>query len=246
MAGYSPFQFSSRHMMEQSSIVSALAPGNMLTDAFHSIASWYEMWINPETLKIQTNYSQVKQHTAGGIIIYHFRKDLEVMEASGKCGWVRITSILQDLQSGVFDDIVSGFQKGSTKNAAKSFGSGLVQSFKINSQDGSSNRLNNSPRLFLSRLKALADDSPYYVDKQGMEHYNSKYIKMYTKQYPSGIIANGYFNNFAVPESSDDAQTIAYSFQFTIEDLKPVTMLQQVAGMFSGAGSMVGGAFSLV
>lgn len=246
MAGYSPFQFSSRHLMEQNSIVSALAPGNMLTDAFHSIASWYEMWINPENIRIGTQYIQQKQQTAGGIVIYHFKKDLEVMTVSGKCGWIRITSIMQDLQSGFFNDVVSGFQKGDTKKAMKSMGNQFVKSFNITNQDGSSNRLNNSPRLFLGRLKELADDTPYYVDDSGVEHYNSKYIKMFTKQYPNGVIADGYFNSFEVPESIDDMQTISYNFQFTIEDIKSITMLQRVAGMFSGVGSVAGGALSLI
>lgn len=246
MAGYSPFQFSSTALMNENSVLGALAPGNMLTDAFHSVVSWYEMWINPESVKLQTQYLQTKQQTAGGIVIYHFKKDLQVMDVSGKCGWIRITSIMQDLQSGLFNDVVSGFQKGSTKAAAKSFGSQLTQSFKVNSRDGSSNRLNNSPRLFLERLRKLADELPYFVDDNGVEHYNSKFIKMFTKQYPDGVVADGYFTSFIIPEAADDLQTISYNFSFVVEDLKSVTLLQQVAGMFSGAGSLVGGGLGMI
>jgi hypothetical protein len=80
----------------------------------------------------------------------------------------------------------------------------------------------------------------YYIDKNGIEHYNTKYIKIFTKQYPDGLICEGYFTSFNVPEASDDAQTVSYNFEFVIENVKPVTLIQRMVGMFAGHGSLLG------
>ena len=63
---------------------------------------------------------------------------------------------------------------------------------------------------------------------------------MFTKQYPSGVILEGYYTDFSIPESSEDAQTISYSFNFTVENIKPVTLVQRIAGMYADYGSVVG------
>lgn len=90
----------------------------------------------------------------------------------------------------------------------------------------------NSPRIFLKRLRDIANEPMYFVDWGGVEHYNAKYIKIFTKQYPDGVICEGYFTNFNIPETGEDAQTIEYSFQFIIESMKSVKALQNMAGMF--------------
>jgi hypothetical protein len=107
------------------------------------------------------------------------------------------------------------------------------------------NKLNNSPRKFLQRLRDIADEPMYYIDDEGCEHYNIKYIKIFTKQYPYGVICEGWFRSFEVPESADDLQTISYAFEFVVENMKPDTILQRVAGMFSGIGSAAGGVAGL-
>lgn len=145
---------------------------------------------------------------------------------------------------------VSGV-KSAGKNIISSLKQGaLLQNNRRNLDDltqGSRlNKLNNSPRKFLQRLRDLADEPMYYIDDEGCEHYNIKYIKMFTKQYPYGVICEGWFRSFEVPEAADDAQTVQYQFEFIVENMKPVTMLQRVAGMFSGIGSAAGGVAGLL
>jgi hypothetical protein len=216
---------------------------NMFSNALQTITSWYEMWIDPSTVIIRSNYKQKMEHTAGSIVTYHFRKDVMRLQVSGKIGWVAIQSNIEQMQDATFQLL-----RGRTKPFVQA-GKDLVTSLEqLNPLDrkGKTNRLNNSPRKFLERLRDLADQSTYYYDKDGMEHYNIKFIKMFTKQYPTGIICEGYFKTFDVPESSDDAQTVAYSFTFIVENTKPVTLLQRVAGMFSSVGSIAGDVASLV
>ena len=112
-------------------------------------------------------------------------------------------------------------------------------------KSGHSNRLNNSPSLFLSRLKGTADEPMYYIDKEGVEHYNPKYIKMFTKQFPDGIIYQGYFTTFGIIETPD-FETVGYDFVFVAEQATPVTLLQRVLGMFSGTTSIIGDAINIV
>jgi len=95
--------------------------------------------------------------------------------------------------------------------------------------------MDNSPRIFLQRLRDMAEEPMYFVGLDGIEHYNTKFIKIYTKQYPNGVICEGYFVDFEVPESGEDAQTIDYTFNFTIESLTPMSILQDLAGMFANS-----------
>ena len=105
-----------------------------------------------------------------------------------------------------------------------------------------SDNTNNSPRKFLSRLKGIADEPMYFVDSQGIEHYNIKYIKIFTKQFPTGLICEGYFTKFHIPESANDVQTISYNFDFVIENQTPVTYLDTKLSMYGtrGQGSAIG------
>jgi hypothetical protein len=229
------------------------------------------MWINPENVTITQPFQQQKQHTAGSIVTYHYRKDVATMSVSGKVGWIMIQSVIEEARNSVFNAAVQGINgKPVTafdrtvqnfnpaaitdtgigpKNAQSTGGttySPFRQAIDPTTRNGSSSRLNNSPRLFLDRLKTLANEPAYYVDNNGIEHYNVKYIKMFTKQYPNGVICEGYFTNFVVTEASEDAQTIAYNFEFVIENIKPVTIIQRLAGMFSDIGSAAGDAVGLV
>jgi len=152
---------------------------------------------------------------------------------------------MEQMRSSMIDTLVSpvtgggGDIRGATGAFKKEIAKGFAAPF-TRGIDGSSNRANNSPREFLERLRNLSEEPMYFVDERGIEHYNTKYIKVFTKQYPKGVIFEGYFTQFNVPESAQDAQTVAYDFNFVIENIKPLTMLQRVAGMFSGPGSVLG------
>jgi hypothetical protein len=264
MAGLTPFQFSSNMLQSNTSLskftkTSQSFPGkSLLEDTFQTLASWYEMWVNPTKVSIQDRYIQNRMHTAGSIVTFHYRQDVKVMVVSGFIGWVQIQSDLDGLQNGLFNLL-----KGDTSQIKRSMSS-AYSSFTNPQNRRQSNRrvtsslsrtlprvgmhgnkLNNSPRRFLQRLKDLADQPMYYYDSTGLEHYNVKYIKMYTKQFPTGVICEGYFTDFTVPETSDDSQTIQYDFTFIIENMKPITILQKLAGMFTGSTNVLGSAAGL-
>ena len=250
MAGLSPFQFSSNKLQQANSIGPATDPSkkSLLSDTFQTLASWYEMWINPMRVVITDSFIQQTEHTAGAIVTYHYRKDLAIMEVSGVAGWVAIQSDLDKMQNDAMS-MIRNPQKGfnnlmkSAKSAKASFTDNLNP---FNNNSGQANKLNNSPRKFLERLRDLAYEPTYYYDSAGREHYNAKYIKMYTKQYPAGIICEGFFKNFVVPETSDDVQTITYSFTFVIQDMQMVTLIQKIGGMFSPIGSTLGAVSGLI
>jgi len=228
----------------------------LVGDAAQTMLSWYEMWVNPESVKISTQYRQTTQHTAGSIVTYHYRKDLMQLSVTGYVGWIQTQSDIESMQSAMFS-LMRGTKafKQQMGGALTGLGDSLKRGLTLqnnarnpdNLRSGSRiNKLNNSPRKFLQRLRDLADEPMYYLDSEGNEHYNIKYIKMFTKQYPNGIICEGWFRNFDVPESAQDAQTIQYQFEFIIENMKPVTILQRVAGMFSGVGSVAGGISGII
>jgi hypothetical protein len=211
-----PFQFSSRKL--QADTMSGL-PNFMDNDLFQNILSWYEMWVNPEKVDITRRYLNTgPQHTAGAIVTQHFRSDVHVMQVNGSVGYVAVQSHLEEAQSAAIQSIIdptkwSKFNVNDIyKNTKKSMDG--IGAEVLGFRTGQRNRINNSPRLFLKRLRDLADSPAYYIDKNGIEHYNTKYIKLFTKQYPDGVICEGYFNYFTVPESSDNAMTIDYSFEF--------------------------------
>lgn len=254
MAGLTPFQFSSKMMQEQSS--SGLLGVNIKGTAGKLIQTtfgWYEMWINPEKVDINTSYIQKKQHTAGSIVTYHYRKDTPVMSVSGQCGWIMTQSQLEN--ANVTDQFIAGLgyshQPKSSDPSKKKFWTQGKEYFKFKGQTFpgqkraeklASDNTNNSPRQFLSRLKNIADEPMYFIDSQGVEHYNIKFIKIYTKQFPTGLICEGYFTKFNIPESAEDVQTISYNFEFIIENQTPVTFLDTALGMFGtrGQGSAIG------
>lgn len=273
MAGLTPFQFSSNKLQNARAIGalgnpasnSTLLGGNsLLGNTTSTITSWYEMWINPLKIKFSTPFLQNVEQTAGSIVTYHYRKDLTILTVSGAVGWLAIKSQLEELQDMMFKGLTQGVKNvvkgnGFKQNAASvskantiMFGSGpkstkdKIKQLALGAQDGSSNRLNNSPKQFLQRLKDLADEPSYYYDSDGIEHYNPKFIKMYTQQYPNGVICEGYFKEFNIPEDSEDPQTVFYDFAFAIENIKPVTIIQRVAGMFSGGvGNVIGGGIGM-
>jgi len=89
----------------------------------------------------------------------------------------------------------------------------------------------------------MAEEPMYYMDLNGIEHYNIKYIKIFTKQFPYGVICEGFYKSFVIAESKDDYQTIPYSFTFEIENLRPISASQQIlskkAGQLTGTGSAI-------
>jgi len=219
--GFTPFQFSSRKLQVNTTQVGGLIPANPISSLLAESMAWYEMWINPEKVELKRNYQNKMQHTAGAIVTYHYRPDVINMSVSGACGWV--SKAPQEEEEPMFNllrgkSVVTG---GNEKN---------------------------SPRIFLNRLRNIADEPMYFIGLDGVEHYNTKYIKIYTKQYPAGVVCEGYFKDFSVPESGEDAQTINYSFNFTIESLKPISFLQKMAGMWGSKKGLggVGGAIRSV
>lgn len=250
MAGLSPFQFSSRKLQDKATGSAwGISMGGSLGSTLKSALSWYDMWINPEKLTISTQYKQKRQHTAGSIVTYHYRREVYMMNVSGFCGWIMIQSKSQGTKVSIrgpegkeleYIHNVSSLKEyaGKWKMNAKTPGKpsnpkdiGLV-----------SDNTDNSPRVFLNRLKSIADEPAYYVDISGVEHYNTKFIKIFTKQYPQGIICEGYYTKFDIPEAAEDAQTIAYNFEFVIENLTPISVFEKELGMW-GLGKQITGVF---
>lgn len=247
MGGFTPFQFSSKMLQEKttSGLLGGISIGGDAASLIHSAFSWYEMWINPEKVEISTSYIQKPQQTAGSIVTYHYRQDNPSMSVSGKCGWIQLesqeTAGINNLLSidtpNKADAYREGpFAKGWDVNVDKREAKRRAKIGAKPVQPGASDNTDNSPRKFIGRLKAIADEPPYYVDYNGIDHYNVKFIKLFTKQFPEGVICEGYYKTFNIPESSDDAQTIDYNFVFTIERILPISFFEQSLSMF-GLGS---------
>lgn len=246
MAGLTPFQFSSgKRQYDVTSLYKTVTP-SILSDSAADLLAWYEMWINPSIVKKDTTYKQNRQHTAGSIVTYFYRPDITVLSASGKCGWVRIKSMIEELKADTMAGILTRDMSG-TKEDLKEMQDSL-SSMKLpwNMTSGHSNRFNNSPLEFLKRLKNLANEPMYYIDADGVEHFNPKYIKVFTKEYPDGVIYQGYFDHFTVDENVDYGETIAYEFTFVIQKETPVTLIQRVLGAYAGYGSAIGDGLSLL
>jgi hypothetical protein len=228
MAGLTPFQFSSRMMQEQTSSFFGLSFGGAIENMLQSAFGWFEMWINPERVEINYSYIQKPQHTAGSIVTYHYRQDNPKMRVEGYCGWVMIQSEAEKTEGAVFTNPIKKVQNISFNKSGET------------RRTLASDNTDNSPRVFLKRLKAVSDQPMYFIDSSGVEHYNTKYIKIFTKQYPTGVICEGYYTSFNVPEAADDVQTIHYNFDFTIERITPITLIDRKLGMFGGATQAVG------
>jgi len=248
MGGFTPFQFSSKMLQERttSGLLGGISIGGDAATLLHSAFSWYEMWINPEKVDISTSYIQKPQQTAGSIVTFHYRQDNPSMSVSGKCGWIQLES-QSDIDAGGLikiktpgvEDYATGegpFEDKWDVNIDKREALRRAGIGSKPPQPGASDNTDNSPRKFLERLKSIADEPPYYVDYNGIDHYNIKFIKMYTKQFPKGVICEGYYKTFNIPETSADAQTIDYNFIFTIERVLPISFFEQALGMF-GLGS---------
>ena len=238
--GFSPFQFSSRMTQMNTGQLGGLLPGNVISDLVNERYAWYEMWINPEKVDISRQFQQKRQHTAAAIVTYHYRPEVEIMKASGVCGWIAIEPQKDK------DDRSLGFSSKASKKDWAILN--VSQIWKKSSYDAS--KLNpakrNSPRIFLERLRNIATEPMYFVDLQGLEHYNIKYVKIFTKQYPDGMICEGYYTDFDVPESGEDAQTVNYSFTFVIERKVPVKDLKEMLGMFGTTPALAKGSLSAI
>jgi hypothetical protein len=248
MAGLTPFQFSSKLLQEQttSSPAGIISLGGSIGSSIQTTFSWYEMWMNPEKVDINYAYIQKKQHTAGSIVTYHYRRETPIMSVSGYCGWIAIQSQADTNSLQKQMNIALGKTQHDRMQLQKFFTTGKFQlsseALRPAKDTLVSDNTDNSPRVFLKRLKDIADEPMYFNDTQGTEHYNIKYIKIFTKQYPDGIICEGYYTRFQVPEAADDPQTVAYSFEFVIENMSPATTIDNKLGMFgsTGQGAAIG------
>jgi len=254
--GFTPFQFSSRKMQINTTQLGGLIPDNPISDLLNEAMSWYEMWINPEKVAMKRPIKNKMQHTAGSIVTYHYRPDVITMSVAGKCGWIMIPPYEEEESkalgfkssrlSGALLGGAIGGATGSGTAALVGAGVGAAVSNKRNMALWDKDKFmmdpgkNNSPRVFLKRLREMAEEPMYFVDLHGVEHYNTKYIKIYTKQYPTGVVCEGYYNSFNVPEEGSDDQTIAYDFDFIIERIVPISTLQKMAGMFGNKGTALG------
>ena len=197
-----PFQFSSSKMQADTLLANNL-PNSVATDLALTMLAWHEMWVNPEKIMMNDKYINTgPQHTAGSIVTQHFRQDVTMMSVSGEVGYVAVQSQIEEAAATVVSSILNPTKILSNVTKAASQLTSNLGKETMAFRTGARNRLNNSPRLFLSRLKALADEKPYYIDSNGIEHYNTKYIKIFTKQFPDGLICSGYFNSFSVPEGA--------------------------------------------
>ena len=216
--GFLPFHFSSRKLQQDITSLGGLMV-SPVTNLINSTMSWYEMFINPQKVNIQQQMIYRQQHTARSIVTYHYRPDTYNMKVSGVCGWILNPEYPHKDERSQdpigFRQPVNQWHDLIDKNTFQ----------KDPAQD-------NSPRVFLKRLREMAQETMYYIDLDGIEHYNTKYIKIFTKQYPDGMICEGYYKNFNVPEDGEDPQTITYDFEFIIERMVPVSELKKITGMF--------------
>lgn len=239
MAGLTPFQFTSKRQQDLTlGSAFGLSVGGNIGQMLKSTFSWYEMWINPEKVNISTIYKQKRQHTARSIVTYHFRKDALSLSVSGQCGWVMIQSKSKDVSVRIKSPTGSELVHSLYWQHGKGYFDKRRWSIETEGPPKNlvSDNTDNSPRVFLKRLKNIADEPMYFIDLNGIEHYNTKFIKMYTKQYPAGVVCEGYYTKFDVPESADDVQTISYNFEFIIENMTSISFIEKRLGMWSGFG----------
>lgn len=224
--GFIPFHFSSRKLQQDLTSLGGLVV-SPITNLINATMSWYEMFINPQKVSIGQQMIHSKEHTAGSIVTYHYRPDTYIMTVSGVVGWILNPEypFKDEKEQNPF-----GFRRP-VKQWYDVIDKNTYQTDPAK---------DNSPRVFLTRLRDIAQEPMYYVDLDGIEHYNTKYIKIFTKQYPEGMICEGYYTEFNVPEEGEDVQTINYDFKFTVERMVPVSELKKIAGMF-GSGGILGG-----
>ena len=216
--GFVPFQFSSKMTQVNVSEFGGLVPSNPLSTMVNEAYAWFEMWINPQKISLSRALIQKLLHTAGSVVTFHYRPDVMKMQVSGAVGWLAINP--------------------QRDKDTRSLGFGNLTKAKQFSDVWDKNRVSpdpakrNSPRIFLKRIRDIAEEAMYFIDLTGFEHYNTKYIKIYTKQYPEGMICEGYFTKFDVPEEGEDSQTINYNFDFTVESIYSVSSQTEMVGMF--------------
>jgi len=220
--GFLPFHFSSRKMQQDVTSLGGLMV-SPITNLINSSMTWYEMFINPQKVNIKQQMIQKKQHTARSIVTYHFRPDTYTMTVSGVVGWILNPEY-------PFKDEKEQNPFGFRRPVKEWYDLIDKNTFRTDPAK------DNSPRVFLKRLRTMAEEPMYFVDLDGIEHYNVKYIKIFTKQYPDGMICEGYYTDFNVPEDGEDPQTISYDFVFIIERMVPVSELKKITGMFGSKG----------
>lgn len=234
--GFIPFHFSSRKLQQDLTSLGGLLM-SPVTNLLNSTMSWYEMFINPENVSIKQKMIQKPQHTARSVVTYHYRPDTYAMGVSGVCGWILNPEYPYKNEK---EQHPFGFRKkGVSFDAPRASDSATWGDIVRKNSYQTNPAQNNSPRVFLTRLRKMAEEPMYYVDLDGIEHYNTKFIKIFTKQYPDGMICEGYYTNFNVPETGEDPQTIKYDFEFIVERMIPVAELTRITGMFGSKGSSV-------
>ena len=205
MAGITPFLFTSEREIAET-------------------GRWFEMYINPETVNISTKPINSKTHTKRAIVTTHWRNDHPELKASGKSGWILKPSILEQVGKEAIRDILDPKK---TVDYVKKYGDKLqedvtnigkgVKAGNLNFVNTKSANITITPRDFISQLHQIALEDMYYIDENQVEHYNAKKLQIYTKRYPRGIIIDGYFSDFTIPENANDPQAISYDFSFVIE-----------------------------
>lgn len=269
IVGFTPFSFSSKKTQNDTvGLLKAVggaggilgAGADMTADILAELLAWYEMWVNPEKIDMQYQFVQSVKQTAGAIATFHYRRQSINMSVSGKTGWILNPTANTN---GQFENYASALLKqGKVKKSIQTSAKGFIRQVGLPGQlpgvhdvpelaqsQGKplgaariKDRSDNSARQFLERLRGIADEPMYYVDLFGVEHYNTKYIKIYTKQYPKGVICEGYYTGFNIPEGKDDKQTIDYNFSFVVENLKPISEAQKILGKYAGARQGTGSA----
>ena len=99
-----------------------------------------------------------KENTAGSIVTFHYRPDVYKMKVSGVCGWIALNPQTDK------DTRSLGFVNPADVQRAKTIWS--ADRVRINPAT------RNSPRIFLERLRNIAEESMYFIDLNGIEHYN--------------------------------------------------------------------------
>jgi hypothetical protein len=195
MAGLTPFLFTSVHELNET-------------------GRWFQMYINPTELAFTNTPMQSVTHTKGAVATTHWRNDLVKITAKGASGWILKESMVQSITQDLIHDVING---GDAVKTLKKYGQTILNVPQSSFNLSGFNNANTTARSFLKSLTDIALEDMYFTDNDGIEYYNQKKILVYTKQFPLGLIINGYFTNFVVPETAQDGQVINYSFNFTSE-----------------------------
>lgn len=183
---------------------------------YKNFDSWYVMWINPESVQINFGPPQSNQvQTRNGFAVVHWYNKLATISFSGQSGYVLWESArVQTPGSGsVLDALAKSFTDTfSQQNILK-----MWNGANASERAGLTLEQPQDPRDFINKLRTVVLSPMYYYDRNGFEHYNSKKLLVYTKQYPAGVTLDGFFNSFDIGEKATDNWTIPYNASFTVE-----------------------------